>query len=98
MQTHARKKLEIIVEAAALKRAEQILIEAGVHVFTVLVGYESRGLSDRWEDPALEQRLIVAVTTADIAERVAERLVDLFKRYPGVLFTSDVEVLRAERF
>lgn len=98
MQTHTRKKLEIIVEAAALKRAEQILIESGVHVFTVLDGREGRGLSGRWEDPALEQRLIVAVAAADVAEKVAARLVELFERYPGVLFASDVEVLRAERF
>lgn len=102
MQTHTRKKLELIVEAAILKRTEQILVECGVHVFTVIDGREGRGLAGRWDDAnvadALSQRMIVAVTTAEAAEKVFARMAELFQRYPGVIYASDVEVLRAERF
>jgi nitrogen regulatory protein PII len=102
MQTHRRRKIELIVESAILKRTEAVLIECGVHVFTVLDGREGRGLSGRWEDEnvadALEQRLIIAVTTAEAAEKVFARMAELFTRYPGVMYASDVEVLRAERF
>jgi nitrogen regulatory protein PII len=102
MQTHKRRKLELIVEAAILKRTEAILAECGVHVFTVLDGREGRGLAGRWNDEnvadALEQRLIIAVATHEAAEKVVARMADLFLRYPGVIYMSDVDVLRAERF
>lgn len=102
MQTYRRRKLEIIVESAILKRTEAVLTECGVHVFTVLDGREGRGLAGRWEDEnvadALEQRMIVAVTTAEAAEKVFIRMAEIFARYPGVIYASDVDVLRAERF
>jgi nitrogen regulatory protein PII len=102
MQTHRRRKLEIIVESAILKRTEAILTECGVHVFTVLDGSEGRGLAGRWEDEnvadALEQRMIVAVTTTEADEKVFARMAEIFARYPGVIYASDVDVLRAERF
>jgi nitrogen regulatory protein PII len=102
MQTHTRKKLEILVEAPILKRVEEILEACGVHVFSVFDGREGRGLSGRWTDQAvadaLDQRLVWAVMTQEAAEQVVERLAVLFQRYPGVVVVSAVEVLRAERF
>ncbi len=102
MQTYRRRKLEIIVESAILRRTEAVLTECGVHVFTVLDGREGRGLAGRWEDEnvadALEQRMIVAVTTAEVAEKVFARMAEVFTRYPGVIYASDVDVLRADRF
>ena len=102
MQTHRRRKLEIIVESAILRRTEGILTECGVHVFTVLDGREGRGLAGRWEDEnvadALDQRMIIAVTTPEVAEKVFARMAEVFARYPGVIYASDVDVLRAERF
>jgi nitrogen regulatory protein PII len=99
---HIRKRLEIIVEHPTLRLVESILEACGVHVFTVLEGREGRGLHGRWDDQnladAFDQRVVIAVTTDDVAVRVCEQLQDLFKRYPGVVLLSDVEVLRAERF
>jgi nitrogen regulatory protein PII len=100
--THTRTRLEIIVEAPILRRVEQVLSEAGVHVFTVLEGREGRGLAGRWEDAAvadaLDQRLIIAVAPQPAAEAAMAALAKLFERYPGVVFASEVQVLRAERF
>lgn len=102
MAMHTRKKLEILVEAPILKTVEGILDAAGVHVFAVFDGREGRGLSGRWTDQsvadALDQRLVWCVTTEEVAEKVIERLTQLFERYPGVVVLSDVEVLRADRF
>jgi nitrogen regulatory protein PII len=102
MQTHPRKKLEILVEAPILKRVEEILDACGVHVFSVFDGREGRGLSGRWTDEsvadALDQRLVWAVCSDEAATKVVERLAALFQRYPGVVVVSDVAVLRAERF
>jgi hypothetical protein len=102
MQTHQRKKLEILVEGPILKKVEEILEACGVHVFSVFDGREGRGLSGRWTDQsvadALDQRLVWAIMAEDVAEAVVARLAALFQRYPGVVVVSDVSVLRAERF
>lgn len=102
MQTHVRRKLEIIVEAPILRLVEEALADAGVHVFTVLEGAEGRGLSGRWNDAhmatGLDQRLVIAVASREAIDRAAETVAHLFERYPGVMFFSDVEVVRPERF
>lgn len=101
MNTHRRKKLELLIEGALQTRAEAILKEVGVQVFTVLDGRESRGIH-AWSDDGvmdgLDHRYIVAVTTEACAAQAFERFAVLFQRYPGVIFSSDVEVLRGEKF
>ncbi len=102
MQTHRRRRLEIIIEAPILKRVEALLDACGVHVFTVLEAREGRGLSGRWDDQSLavgmDQRVVIAVTTEEVAEKVLAGMAEIFLRYPGVIYASDVDVLRAERF
>lgn len=99
---HVRRKLEIIVEAPILRLVEDALTEAGVHVFTVLEGSEGRGLSGRWNDAhmatGLDQRLVIAVAQRAAIDAAAATIARLFERYPGVMFASDVEVYRPERF
>jgi nitrogen regulatory protein PII len=101
-ETHTRTRMEIIVEAPLLRRVEELLSEAGVHVFTVVEGREGRGLAGRWQDAAvadaLDQRLIVAVAPQTVAAQAVAALARLFERYPGVVLLSEVQVLRAERF
>ena len=76
MLTHRRKKLELLIEGALLTRAEAILKEVGVQVFTVLDGRESRGIH-AWSDDGvmdgLDHRYIVAVTTEACAAQAFER-------------------------
>ena len=50
MQTHHRKKLEILIEEPLLRRAEEVLAELGVAVFSVFDGREGAGLhgGGRW--------------------------------------------------
>lgn len=102
MATHVRKKLEVIVEAPILRLVEEALAAAGIHVFTVLEGREGRGLAGRWDDANLadgmDQRMIVAVAAPEAIAATVAALAILFARYPGVMFTSDVEVFRPERF
>ncbi|MCR5876128.1 DUF190 domain-containing protein [Phenylobacterium sp. J426] len=102
MQTTGRKKLEIIIEATVLRRVEQFLDEAGVRGWTVLPSIEGHGSHGDWSSgdftPGQERRLIVAVATSDVAQRALDRLASFFADYPGIVFLSDVEVLRPERF
>ncbi|MDX2235259.1 MAG: hypothetical protein NW200_12245 [Hyphomonadaceae bacterium] len=102
MQTHTLRKVEIIVEAPILRQVEDCLADAGIHVFTVLEGREGRGLAGRWNDAHLadgmDQVMIVAVAPAATVAVAAAEIARLFQRYPGVMFFSDVEVIRPERF
>lgn len=102
MQTTPRKKLEIIVEASLLRRVEQLLDDAGVRGWTVLPSLEGHGSGGDWSSgdfvPGQEKRLILAVASSAVADGVLDRLSTFFSDYPGLVFVSDVEVLRAERF
>lgn len=102
MQTTRRKKLEIIVEAPVLRRVEGILAEAGVRGWTVLPSLEGHGAGGDWSSgdftPGQEKRLVLAVASAETADRALERLAAFFNDYPGIVVVSDVEVVRGERF
>ena len=102
MKTVRRRKLEIIAEAPVLSRIEEILREQGVRGWSVFVGSEGRGGSGDWHAAGLssaeEKRLIIALTTNEAADRVLEKLSEFFDDYPGIVFASDVDVLRPERF
>ena len=101
METHARKRMEIWIEAPLLKRVEEVLEKAKTPVYAVFDGREGKGLSGSWSDAGVmdahDMRLLVAVTTEDVVERVCAELAGLFKRYPGVIVLSDVQVMRADR-
>ncbi|MFZ4069089.1 MAG: P-II family nitrogen regulator [Caulobacterales bacterium] len=102
MQTHPRRRLEIVIEAPILKRVEALLSACAVHVYTVLEARSGRGLAGRWDDQSLsegmDQRVLIAVTTQEAADKVFAGMAEIFQRYPGVIYASDVDVLRAERF
>ena len=102
MAAYARKRVEIWIEAPLLKRVSDTLHQAGVSVYAVFDGREGRGISGAWNDAGLtdahDMRLIAAIMEADVAETVCAALAAIFKRYPGVVLLSDVEVLRPERF
>ncbi|MBW0152604.1 P-II family nitrogen regulator [Phenylobacterium sp.] len=102
MQLSKRKKLEIIVEAPVLRRVETFLAEAGVRGWTVLPSLAGAGDSGEWRSgdftPGQEKRLIFALVTTEVADRVLARLADFFADYPGVVAVSDVEVMRGEKF
>jgi PII-like signaling protein len=97
-----RKKLEITVEGAILRRVEELLIAAGVKGHTVLHGAGGRGEGGRWSEDLLtraEQKvLIYAITSTERADKVLEGLREIFATWPGIVVLSDVEVMRAERF
>jgi hypothetical protein len=102
MTTITAKRLEITVESLLVRRVEQLLIECGVKVFTVLEGKEARWLSGAaFEDAsgdAVQPSVIIAVAGADAADTAVRRLAQFFQRYPGMIYVSDVQVLRGERF
>lgn len=97
-----RKKLEITVEGAILKRVEELLVKQGVTGHTVLHGAGGRGEGGTWREDLLtraEQKvLIYAITSDEKAAKVLTALREIFATWPGIVAVSTVQVMRAERF
>lgn len=102
MQTHAARRVEIIIEAPMESRLTEALIKAGVTGFTVLPVLGGSGRSGHWTREGQVGRAgMVAVICLIRPERVDAMLEAAFavvERHIGVVSVSDVEVMRAERF
>lgn len=102
MQTHARAKLEILVEAPIVRRISDLLTGQGVRNITILPVVAGTDASGDWAEigvtDAFERRLLVCVCAEAVADTVMERLADVFARYPGAVYRSQVQVMRSERF
>ncbi|MDO9637192.1 MULTISPECIES: transcriptional regulator [unclassified Pseudotabrizicola] len=102
MQTHAAKRVEIIIEAPMQSRLTDALTRAGVTGYTVLPVLGGSGRSGEWtREGQVGRGGMVAVVCLIRPERL-EHLLDaafaVVERHIGVVSVSDCEVLRAERF
>lgn len=103
MQTHTKKRLELIIEKPALKRAGRVLEEAGVKGYTVFPAMAGYGGSFRWQrgtDLSASRDMVMLISIMDetTAAKAIDKLENLVGAHIGVLSLSDVEVLRAEKF
>jgi len=101
VETHARKRLEVIVEQSYLGRVTEILDGRGAMGYTVLPTLAGKGTRGQWTpDPSsvLGSRVfIIAVAQESAIEGIMSGLRDLFAEIPGVAFVSDAQVLRRNR-
>lgn len=101
MNLVARTKLEIFVEAHAVSDLEQMLARVGFKGCSVFEGVEGAGSHGSWRQTGVDaagMRLIITIGSDTSAQAALIWLEDYFKTYPGVVATSEVKVLRAERF
>ncbi|TGD43748.1 transcriptional regulator [Pseudotabrizicola sediminis] len=102
MQTHAAKRVEIIIEAPMQGRLTDALTRAGVTGYTVLPVLGGSGRSGEWtREGQVGRGGMVAVVCLIRPERLGNLLDAAFtvvERHIGVVSVSDCEVLRAERF
>lgn len=103
MQTHAAKRVEIIIEAPMQRRLTDALETAGVTGYTVLPVRGGSGQSGPWtrEGQVTSAGGMVAVVCLIRPERLDDLLDAAFavvERHIGVVSVSEAEVLRAERF
>ncbi|MDX1612351.1 MAG: P-II family nitrogen regulator [Candidatus Thermoplasmatota archaeon] len=103
VEMHPMKKLEIVVDNAALDRVTEAIEAAGAQGYTILPEVAGKGhhgersVSDDLYD-TFRNAMIVVVAPPDVVAEIVERLQDLFGTYAGVLYTSDVQVARPEYF
>ncbi|MDJ0922222.1 MAG: DUF190 domain-containing protein [Henriciella sp.] len=100
---YQRKRIELIIEKMAHKRAGRIFESCGMTGYTVLPALAGYGGGNRWSrdtDISASRDMVVIISIGDVA-RVTEtmtQLEDLLGEHIGVVTVSDVEVLRPDRF
>jgi nitrogen regulatory protein P-II 2 len=100
MQTHPKKLLVIIAEAALEKQLVRDARQYGAHGYTIsdVRGGGERGEREAsWEaDRSIEMKVVCDTTVAQaLAQHV---LANYAQHFQLVLFTADVGVFRAEKF
>jgi len=100
MQTHARKMLVIIGEAALEKSLVRDARSFGAHGYTIsdVRGGGERGDREaRWEaDRSIEMKVIC---DAAVAAKLAQHVLSAYaSNYAVTLFTADVGVFRPQKF
>jgi nitrogen regulatory protein PII len=103
VQTHLKKRIEIIVEAPALHRLTDRLNQAGVTGYTIVPVLAGRGLEGTWSAEGLAGdagRLVMVISIVDAAKAddVLDRVYTLLARQIGIVTVSDVQVIRADHF
>jgi nitrogen regulatory protein PII len=101
MPLHAMRKIEIIVHAADLKLVEAILRDAAIAGWSMIRDVAGMGHGGFHQARTIfsdETGLVmfVAVGNDQRVGNAARQLQQLFAQRPGVLFLSNVEVLRSD--
>lgn len=103
MQTHPRKRVEIIVEKRRAARIVEIArATEGVTGWTVLPVLEGAGHHGLRQPAgftdAMENVLILVITGADAADRLVGAVMAALADHVGIALVSDVEVIRPGHF
>jgi len=101
MNTLPRKRIEILADAPLLPRLVDELQASGVTGYTVLSALSGAGATGRWSDDGLTgtaKLVVMAITSADHAAALVDRLAPLLDSHRLLLTLSDVEVVRGGRF
>ena len=102
METHVRKKIEIIVDAPLTERVTRTIDDIGATGYTVFRSIGGRGADGVWQEDQLtgtQQKVLIKII---VSERKADQLIDTLstqlERYSCIMYVSTVEVVRAEKF
>lgn len=103
MQTHLKKRIEIVVEFPVLKRLLDRLDRAKVTGYTVIPALAGRGHDGAWNSEGLagdagRMAVVVCITDPSKLDAVLEEVYAVVARQIGIVAVSDVQVIRAEHF
>jgi PII-like signaling protein len=103
MELHAKKRLDIIIEAPLIHRLEALLEKAEVSGYTVVPALAGMGRGGSWsrEGQATEAGAMVCVIVVTSEHRVPglmEQVRKLLSRHIGIVTLSDVQVVRKDHF
>ncbi len=99
---HARKRIEIVVEAVQAEAVTDLLDRLGAPGWTMLPVTAGRGRQGlrRGGDPGgvFDNVLILCIASAEVAARVLAAREELLDARPAIVSVADCEVLRGEHF
>lgn len=102
MKLYPKKKVEIVVEAARAPKMLELIESLGAKGYTTLAnasGKGNRGI--RSTDDIFDvfrNVLIIVITSEPVAHRIMEESQKVLENYAGVVYLSDVEVVRDPHF
>jgi PII-like signaling protein len=103
MEMHAKKRIEVVVEAPLLNRLLALMDEVKVSGYTVLPALAGRGHHGSWSREGLatdagRMVVVVAIVDADAVSNLLDAVYPLITRQIAIVTVSDVQVIRGERF
>jgi PII-like signaling protein len=103
MELHSKKRIELIIEKMAHKRACRVLEAVGMTGYTVLPAMAGYGGGNRWNretDISSARDMVVIVSIGDThrVTEAMEQISDILGDHIGVVSVTDVDVLRPDRF
>lgn len=96
-------RLELIIESPALRRAEDLLRDAGATGWTVVPAISGFGGQTRWSrgtdiSEATDMVVLICIADEDVLEPALKTILSMLDRRIGVVNVSDVRVLRPGLF
>lgn len=105
LTTDANKKLrlEMIIESPALRRAEDLLKDAGVTGWTVVPAMAGFGGTSRWSrgtdiSESTDMVVLICIADEDVLAPALKSVLAMLDRRIGVVNVSEVRVLRPGLF
>lgn len=103
MDLHKKRRIELIIERMAYKRACRVLEQAGMTGYTVLPSMAGFGGGNRWSrdtdiSAASDMVVIISIGDTDKVDGALDQIANILGSHIGVVSVSDVDVLRPERF
>lgn len=103
MQTHRKKRIEIIIEAPLQKRLTELLEGSEVSGFTILPAIAGQGEEGSWQragqvSDAGRMVIVICIVDPGRADEIVESIYGLLSRQIGIVTISDVEVIRTDKF
>lgn len=102
MDFYPEKKIEIICEGAVADRLLSVIESLGAHGYTVMPTIKGRGDAGHQREAFLDRNLnnvlILSIVNAETATRIIEEIYPTLQAHSGIIYVSDVHVLRPERF
>lgn len=103
MDMHSKKRVEIIIEAPALRRITNLLDAEPAHGYTVMPVIGGSGESGPWTRDGLVSSAggmvhIVCIVDPDDLDELVERIFTVVSRQIGVVNVTNCQVIRDKKF
>lgn len=101
IETVFRKRIEILADAALVKRVTSAIDRAGITGWTVTPVTSGKGRDGHWREERVmgtDKVFVLTIAAQDKAMALAEELAPSLSSHGLLLTMWDVEVIRGERF